>query len=175
MRLNPFIAATFIAVCLTQSACAREPSKAAQPAPAASAIEPVAALSGTASTPACAKDPAAAIDAAVSATLSAVSGNSPRSLLGQVLPEGLDINGTVAKSDLSQQFAAKTGRYCDLYACAGRTGAMHRLFHSGKIDKQVDVKNGRASVFVNANTNDELDLSYTWSGCKWWLTAIATP
>lgn len=176
MRIISVIAA--LALVLTQQACAREPSHASAPEPvAAVAVSEVASSSATAPKPLaqCTANPAATIDSAIAATLAAVKNNKPADLLAQLAPDGVDINGKVLKAALSREFTARSGHYCDLFACSGKDGPLHRLFKDGKIDKQVDVKNGRASVFVNANSNDELDLSYKWSGCKWWLTAIATP
>ena len=178
MRL---LIAAAVALLLSQQACAKEPSRASSDdtsraaASSRSDSRPLAAMGRAASDGACSRDPASAIDGAVARTLGAVSGNDADALLNQMSPDGVDINGRVSYDGLSQQFANRTGRYCDLFSCGGREGDMHRLFHPGPVDKQVDVANGRASVFVNANTNDEVDLSYKWSDCKWWLTAIATP
>ncbi|MEI9905973.1 MAG: hypothetical protein WDN06_20260 [Asticcacaulis sp.] len=171
------------AVLMSQAACGREPARAIdpdRPAPARlaerddSRAAPLA-FAGAPDSGGCSRDPASAIDGAIAITLGAVRGNDASALLNQIGSDGVDINGTVSPDGLAQQFANHTGRFCDLFACGGREGDMHHLFHSGPTDKQVDAANGRASVFVNANTNDEVDLSYKWSGCKWWLTAIATP
>ncbi len=180
-----WIAATAVVVLLlAQQACGKEPSNSAGPdRPAPQRLterddaRPLTAYASSrpAVGEACSRDPASAIDGAVSETLGAVRGNDAGALLNQMSPDGVDINGQVSQDGLARQFADRTGRFCDLFSCGGREGAMHHLFHSGPMNTQVDAANGRASVFVNANTNDEVDLSYRWSDCKWWLTAIATP
>jgi hypothetical protein len=45
------------------------------------------------------------------------------------------------------------------------------------MDKSMDVKHGVASVFINANSNDELDLSFKWSAeqCRWELNGAGVP
>ena len=121
----------------------------------------------------------ASLDRAIATTLSAVAGNNPSALLGQMSRDGVAF-GTdgplLSYAELSSQFSAKTGRYCDLFACGGKAGGMHRLFVKGKIDKQIDPAHGVASVFINANSNDELDLSYRFTTqCKWELTGLGAP
>ncbi len=127
----------------------------------------------------CDRNYQASLDKAVSATISAVSGNNPAALLNQVGDEGLSFNtdgATVSYDALAAQFSSKTGRYCDLFTCGGKAGDLHRLFKRGKIDTQLDPAHGTASVFINANTNDELDLSYRFTTkCKWELTALGAP
>lgn len=124
----------------------------------------------------CDRNYEASLDKAVSATISAVSGNNPGALLNQVGDQGLTFNtdgATVSYDALSAQFSSKTGRYCDLFSCGGKTGDLRRLFKRGKIDTQIDTQHGLATVFVNANTNDELDLSYRFTTkCKWELTGL---
>lgn len=181
MRLSLFTVTAIAAILVSQAACGREPARTEPDRPAPARLSerddarPAALMATSAADTACSRDPASAIDAAVAVTLGAVRGNDAQALLNQIGPDGIDINGRVSPDGLAKQFASRTGRFCDLFACGGRDGDMHRLFHSGPMDKQVDAQNGRASVFVNANTNDEVDLSYKWSGCKWWLTGIATP
>ncbi len=175
-------AATILALLLAQQACGKEPADSratdtTRPAPARlserddSRPQPAMGAAGGD----CSRDLAAALDGAIAETLGAVRSNDPDALLNQIDSGGLDINGTVSRDGLARQFAGRTGRYCDLFSCGGKEGGMHHMFHAGPADKQVDAANGRASVFLNANTNDELDLSYKWASCKWWLTAIATP
>lgn len=119
------------------------------------------------------------LDRAIVATLGAVRGNDAAALLGQMSPDGVAF-GTdgplVSYKTLSANFAGRTGRYCDLFNCGGQEGDMHRLFEMGQIDKSLDAKHGLAGVTINANTNDELDLSYKWSDqCRWELTGIGYP
>ncbi len=179
MRLSWFTVTAVAAVLISQSACARPSDR---PAPARLAARddarPVTALASAspADAVACTRDAASLLDAAIARTLGAVRGNDGEALLDQIGSDGLDINGQVSRDSLSSQFSHHTGRYCDLFSCNGREGDMHRLFHSGPTDKQVDAIRGRASVFINANTNDELDLSYRFGeDCRWQLTAIAAP
>lgn len=135
----------------------------------------LAALSASAHA-ACVAKPAA-VDAAITATITAVRNNDSTGLLAQMSRDGVAF-GTdgplIAYATLSSQFASKTGRYCDLFACGTKGGRLHRLFVSGKVIKQVDAVHGMAAVFINGNTNDELDLSYRLNAktCKWELTGI---
>lgn len=179
MRMTLVSAAALLLVAGPQAGCARPHDAAAQrrdrAMPASLALNNDRRMDAAILRAPCPRGPDAAIDDAVQSTLDAVGHDEPQALLKQIGPDGIDINGVVSGDGLTKQFAAHTGRFCDLYACGGRTGDLHHLFHPGPVDKQVDVKNGRAMIFVNANTNDELDLSYVWSGCAWWLTAIATP
>lgn len=116
------------------------------------------------------------LDRAVATTLGAVRGNDAGALLQQMSPDGVafGIDGPVVPYKiLSANFAGRSGYYCDLFNCGGREGDMHRLFQMGQIDKSLDVKHGMAGVTINANTNDELDLSYKWSAqCRWELVAV---
>jgi len=120
------------------------------------------------------------LDRAVAATIGAVRGNDPMAFMAQVSRDGLAL-GTdgplVSMQALASQFSNRTGRYCDLFSCGGRDGDMHGKFQMGPMDKSIDVKHGVASVFINANTNDELDLSFKWSTaqCRWELTGAGVP
>jgi hypothetical protein len=121
----------------------------------------------------------ASLDKAVAATIAAVVSNNSGALLAQVGSDGVTFGADGAKvtrAALTSDFNAKTGRYCDLFTCAGKPGAMHRLFVAGKIDKQIDAAHATAAVFINANSNNELDLSYKFTTqCKWELNGIAAP
>jgi hypothetical protein len=127
----------------------------------------------------CARDPAAGFDAALAVTLGAVRGDDPQALLNQMSAEGVSFGPegeVVSLAELRAQFTRRDGRYCDLFACRGAEGPLHRLFVMGHIDKSVDTKHGLASVFINANSNDELDLSYKLNpSCRWELNGIAAP
>ena len=123
---------------------------------------------------------AASLDRAIAATIGAVRGNDPQAFMDQVSRDGLAL-GTdgplVSYQALTTQFAGRTGRYCDLFSCGGKDGDMHARFQAGAMDKSIDAKHGVASVFINANSNDELDLSYKWSAarCRWELTGAGVP
>ncbi|HVZ29682.1 MAG TPA: hypothetical protein VG839_04770 [Asticcacaulis sp.] len=121
----------------------------------------------------------ASLDKAVAATVASVAGNNASGFLAQVSPDGLSFatdGPKVSYAALSSDFAAKTGRYCDLFTCNGKAGAMHHLFVPGKADKQIDAAHALAAVTINANTNNELDLSYRFTAqCKWELTGLTTP
>ncbi len=125
---------------------------------------------------ACAVKPAA-VDAAIAATITAVKTNNSAALLAQMSRDGVAF-GTdgplIAYATLSSQFANKTGRYCDLFACGTKTARLRRLFVAGQMNTQVDAVHGLAAVFINGNTNDELDLSYKLNTktCQWELTGI---
>ena len=121
----------------------------------------------------------ASLGKAVAATVAAVAGNRPDALLAQISRDGVAF-GTdgplVSYIALQDQFRQKTGRFCDLFECGVRAAPWKRLFVMGKIDRQIDAARGMASVFINANTNDELDLSYRFTTqCKWEITGIGVP
>jgi len=121
----------------------------------------------------------ASLTKAVAATVAAVAGNKPDVLLSQISRDGVAF-GTdgplVSFVALRDQFAQKTGRFCDLFECGAKPAPWKRLFVMGKIDKQIDTAHGLASVFINANSQDELDLSYKFTTqCKWEITGIGVP
>lgn len=121
----------------------------------------------------------ASLPKAVAATVAAVATNRPDDLLAQISRDGVAF-GTdgplVSYVALRDQFAQKTGRFCDLFECSARPAPWKRLFVMGRIDKQIDATHGLASVFINANSNDELDLSYKYTAqCKWEITGIGVP
>lgn len=124
-------------------------------------------------------DPAAALDAALAATIAAVRGGDAQALLGRMSAEGVSFGPDAPPTPLAvlrAQFADRGGRYCDVFACNGVEGALHRRFVTGRTDKSVDARRGLALVFINANTDDELDLSYRLgAGCRWELNGIAAP
>ncbi len=121
----------------------------------------------------------ASLDRAVSATLAAVRSNNAGALLDQMSDDGVAFgtDGPLASlKSLSADFAGRSGRYCDLFSCGGQEGNLHRLFEMGQIDKSLDAKHGLAGVTINANSNDELDLSYKFTAqCRWELTGIGFP
>lgn len=123
----------------------------------------------------CARAPAAELDSAIAQTIAAVqSGNAPAFLNlisddGVSLPEG----GKIAFRSLQSQFDGKSGAFCTLFGCPGKPATLGGKFKRGQIDKQIDEKHGLATVFINANTNDELDLNYKLRDCRWELTGIA--
>jgi hypothetical protein len=125
---------------------------------------------------ACARDMASLLDGAVNATLKAVSGNDPDALLKLVSDEGVRFGSDGAQvtyRTLQNDFANKTGRYCDLYACDGAEGDLHHLFKDGLSDASLDEAHGLATIYINANSNDELALTFRWTDCRWELTGIA--
>ncbi len=121
----------------------------------------------------------ASLDKAIATTVATIKSNDAPGLLQSFSPEGVlfSIEGeAVSLKNLSEQFAAKSGRYCDLFTCKGRTGVLRRKFLGTKINRQLDAKHGLASVFINANSTDELDLSYKFTRhCTWVLSGIAAP
>ncbi len=121
----------------------------------------------------------ASLAKAVAATVAAVAGNKPDALLAQISHDGVAF-GTdgplVSYVALQDQFQQKTGRFCDLFECGARPAPWKRLFVLGRIDKQIDAAHGMASVFINANSQDELDLSYKFTTqCRWEITGIGVP
>ena len=121
---------------------------------------------------------AVSLDRAISQTLGAVRGNDANALLDQVSRSGVAFGAdgpTVSYKTLSSDFAGRTGRYCDLFSCNGQDGPLHHLFEMGEIGKSLDANHGLAGVTINANTNDELDLSYKFTAdCRWELTGIGS-
>lgn len=125
---------------------------------------------------ACARDMASSLDGTVRDTLKAVRGNDPQGLLKLVSDEGVSFGSDgaqVAYRTLQNDFANKTGRYCDLYACNGVEGDLHHLFREGLSDASLDKAHGLATIYINANSNDELALTFRWTDCRWELTGIA--
>lgn len=121
----------------------------------------------------------ASLAKAVATTVAAVSGNKPDVLLAQISRDGVAF-GTdgplVSYVALQDQFRQKSGRFCDLFECGAKPAPWKRYFVMGKIDKQVDAAHGMASVFINANSNNELDLSYKFTAqCMWEITGIGVP
>ena len=185
MRLTLLAATALAGLLMTQQACARQPAdkpsadaEDSSRSPERDDVRQI--LTVRQDTPAaggsCSTDPKAALDRTVSATIKAVSNSDANAFLNLIGPDGVDLSGAISHDKLARDFAAKTGRYCDLFSCAGKAGNLHGKFHDGPTDTQYDAKNKRAAVFINANTNDELDLSYKWgAACRWELTAIAIP
>lgn len=124
----------------------------------------------------CDRNYAASLNRAVDSTLSAVANGNSGALLNMISREGVSIGSDgefLPYEEVSAQFKARTGRYCDLFTCGGRAGPLKRLFVRGKIDTQLDTRNLLGTVFINANTNDELQLSYKYTTqCKWEITGI---
>ncbi|EGF89743.1 hypothetical protein ABI_41660 [Asticcacaulis biprosthecium C19] len=134
------------------------------------------AILGQASAQTCPRDATAELDMAVAQTLTAVQNGDAGTLLSVISDDGVAFNPEgeeVGYRALQTQFSNKSGRYCALFTCNGQRGALGAKFHRGTIDKQIDSRNGRATVFINANTNDELQLHYKLRNCRWELTGVA--
>ncbi|MGZ3298261.1 MAG: hypothetical protein ACXU8O_04555 [Asticcacaulis sp.] len=120
---------------------------------------------------------APSLDAVVGQTLTYVRSGNAAALLGQMSQAGVAFGGegpAVPYPVLSEMFAHKAGRYCDLFVCGGRAGKLNGLFNSGKTTKAIDAKHNLATVTLNANTQKELDLGYAWTAqCRWELTSIS--
>ncbi len=115
------------------------------------------------------------LDQAMGRTLTIVRSGNPHALLAQMSPDGVAFGaqGKVAYAALSDQFARRTGRYCDLFICNGAVGRLNALFTGGKTVRTFDAANRRATVVLNGRSPRELDLSYAYSArCQWELTAI---
>ena len=118
---------------------------------------------------------APALDQAVATTLTSVRRLDAAALLAQMSPSGVAFGQgeVVPMAVLKADFSHRSGHYCDLFVCKGKAGPMMHLFTGGKTDKSVDARHGRASVVLNGNSQNELDLSYAWSvQCQWQLTAM---
>lgn len=143
------------------------------------ALAPLAAMTllTTACAATCAPDDAS-LDRAISQTLGAVRGNDANAFLAQLSDRGVAFGSdgdVVSYKDLSADFAGRTGRYCDLFSCNGQEGPLHHLFQMGEIGKALDTDHGLASVSIDANTNDELDLNYRFTAdCRWEITGIGS-
>ncbi len=116
------------------------------------------------------------LDKALAQTLTSVRGGNGSSLLAQMSRGGVAFGaegGIVPYPALADQFAKKTGHYCDFFVCKGKAGALNPLFTGGKTDKNIDLKHNRATVVLNGNTQKELDLGYAYTPqCTWELTSI---
>ena len=124
----------------------------------------------------CARDPAVELDGTIARTVAAVQRGDAAGFLNLVSDDGIALNpegGQVGFRSLQSQFDSKSGAYCALFICAGKPGELGARFKPGPVDKQIDVKHGLATVFINANTNDELDLNYKLNDCRWELTGIS--
>jgi hypothetical protein len=119
---------------------------------------------------------APSLDQALARTLTSVRSGNGNALLAQMSRAGVAFGsegGIVPYAALSDQFSRKSGHYCDLFACGGRTGKLNALFNGGKTDKSIDLKHNRATVVLNGNTQRELDLGYAYTPqCAWELTSI---
>ncbi len=125
----------------------------------------------------CARDPAVELDGAIAQTFLAVQRGDPAAFLTIVSRDGVTLNpegGQISYNNLQSQLNSKSGPYCALFTCNGQAGAVGRKFRMGKIDKQIDAAHGLATVYINANTNDELDLNFKLRDCHWELTGISS-
>ena len=121
---------------------------------------------------------ASSLNQAVGQTLTSVRGGNATRLLAQMSPRGVAFGaegGIVPYASLADQFARKRGHYCDLFACSGQAGRLNGFFNSGKMDRNLDARGGRATVVLNSRTPKELDLGYAYTTtCTWELTSIGT-
>ncbi|ESQ74668.1 hypothetical protein ABAC402_12985 [Asticcacaulis sp. AC402] len=134
------------------------------------------ALLGQASAQTCPRAAAAELDSAIAQTLAAVQSGDAEGLLGVISDDGVAFNpegSQVGYRALQAEFSNKSGRFCALFTCNGQRGALGTKFQRGQIDKQIDERRGLATVFINANTNDELQLHYKLRNCRWELTGVA--
>ena len=127
--------------------------------------------------PACpAAQMAPSLNQAVGQTLTSVRGGNAARLLAQMSPKGVAFGaegGIVPYASLANQFDSKRGHYCDLFVCQGKPGRLNGFFNSGKMDRNLDARAGRATVVLNSRTPRELDLGYTYTAqCTWELTSI---
>ncbi|MBW8881026.1 MAG: hypothetical protein JF615_06240 [Asticcacaulis sp.] len=174
MRLNILAAVALLTLGFSQQACGREPAAPRLPDRDDSRSVPVQRLAATSS--ADCQEPATALDTAISRTIAAVQAGDPKAFLELVSEDGLSFgpdSGPVGFRELQTRFDGKSGPFCALFGCAGKPASLGPKFKRGAIDKQIDLPHGLATVFLNANTNDELDLNYRLRGCRWELTGIA--
>ena len=120
------------------------------------------------------------LDQAMGRTLTSVRSGNAKALLGQMSPSGVDFAAPVGSASvhvpyamLSDQFARREGRYCDLFECKGRAGRLNALFNGGKTQRAIDFKHGQATVVLNGRSPRELDLGYSYNAqCQWKLTSV---
>lgn len=126
-------------------------------------------------------NPAASLDQAVAKTQSAVRGNDAAAFLTLVGTQGLLLGSEgpqVTKAQLSADFKAKTGAYCELFMCAGKAGRLKKLLSAPNPSKRLNTaRNGNVFGIVTlsrGHATDETELSYALVSCRWELTAIGT-
>lgn len=120
------------------------------------------------------------LDQAMGRTLTSVRSGNAKALLEQMSLAGVAFAAPVGSQGmrvpyamLSDQFARREGRYCDLFECKGRAGRLNALFNGGKTQKAIDFKHGQATVVLNGRSPRELDLGYSYNArCQWELTSI---
>lgn len=138
-------------------------------------------VAATPSLAVCTGDYNAPLDAAVTKVIGAVRGDDPAALLELIGSQGLTIGQegeAISKSQLAAEFQAKTNRYCDFFACAGKRPFLRPLILGAGQRKSVSVVGGRVFAVVtiapgSGTAETELHFVYT-DQCKWELTAIGT-
>jgi hypothetical protein len=114
---------------------------------------------------------------ALSATVSAVRSGNSTAFLSQIGPQGLTIGPDgrgITVTALKDQFSRKTGAFCQIFVCKGTPGPVSRFISTANSQSQIDTKNAKALVIINANTDSELMLSYAFSKtCRWELNAVS--
>ncbi len=121
------------------------------------------------------------LDQAMGRTLTSVRSGNAKTLLAQMSPAGVTFAAPIGSQGmrvpnavLTDQFARRNGRYCDLFVCNGRAGRLNALFNGGKTQKTIDVEHGRAVVVLNGASPRELDLGYGYNAqCQWELTSVS--
>ncbi|ESQ76509.1 hypothetical protein [Asticcacaulis sp. YBE204] len=126
-------------------------------------------------------NPTATLDQAVAKTQAAVKSNDATAFLTLVGSQGLMLGSEgpqASKAQLSADFKAKKGAYCELFTCAGKVGRLKKLLSVPNPAKRLNTaRNGNVFGIVTlsrGHATDEVELSYALVSCKWELTAIGT-
>ena len=121
----------------------------------------------------------ASLDAAIAGTLAAFRSGNAKALLSQFDPRGVQFGSDgqfVSLKALKEDFSRHTGLYCALFTCEGKAGRLGLKGSATRIDRQIDLKHGLGSAFINANSQEELELSYRLTPqCRWVLNGVSVP
>ena len=128
---------------------------------------------------ACAGDYRGPLDLAVTRLVTAIKANNPSGVLALVGSQGLTIGQEgepMTAAQLSADFKARKGRYCDFFTCAGKAGFLRPLIMGPGIRKAISTANGNIFAVVTINPGSgtsETELHFRYNAqCKWELTAI---
>jgi hypothetical protein len=125
--------------------------------------------------------PEGLLDAAIAKTQNAIRSNDDAAFLSQIGSEGLMLGSEgaqLSRAELNKAFKAKTGVYCDLFVCKGKSGGLKALVLAPSPIKRMNTaRNGSIFAVVTLNrghATKETELHYAFVNCKWELMAIGT-
>lgn len=118
----------------------------------------------------------ASLTRAFANTVTVIRSGDAQGFLDIVSPDGLTVGAdgaNVPYATLKSHFSNRSGVYCEVFSCSGKSGVINRNITLIGAQKQIDTKHGTALIIIAANTNNELMLSYKFTtSCKWELNAI---